>query len=50
MLGLKAFAEGRRKFLLNYPGIKNAAPSPISQPPNRGAIVSRSSVPRTGLD
>ena len=27
-LGLKAFAEGRRKFLLNYPGIKNAAPSP----------------------
>ena len=27
-LGLKAFAEQRRKYLLNYPGIKNAAPSP----------------------
>ena len=26
--GLKAFADGRRKFLLNYPGIKNAAISP----------------------
>jgi hypothetical protein len=26
-LGLKAFAEQRRKFLLNYPGIKKAAPS-----------------------
>jgi spore coat protein CotH len=27
-LGLQAFAEQRREFLLNYPGIKNAAPSP----------------------
>jgi hypothetical protein len=26
--GLKAFADSRRKFLLNYPGIKNAAISP----------------------
>jgi hypothetical protein len=26
-MGLKAFAEERRKYLLNYPGIKNAAPS-----------------------
>jgi hypothetical protein len=27
-LGLKAFADGRRAYLLNYPGIKTAAPSP----------------------
>ena len=27
-LGLKAFAEGRRKYLLNYPGIKSTPPSP----------------------
>jgi hypothetical protein len=27
-LGLKAFAEQRRKYLLNYPPIKNAVPSP----------------------
>jgi hypothetical protein len=27
-LGLKAFAEERRMYLLNYSGIKNAAPSP----------------------
>ena len=27
-LGLKAFADERRKFLLNYPGIKNATPTP----------------------
>jgi hypothetical protein len=27
-LGLKAFAEERRKFLLNYPGIKDATPRP----------------------